>query len=342
MTPRRVTIQDVARAAKVHASTVSRALNPRTCELVTATVAERVRKQAGRLGYVPDPVAAGLRTRRTATVGILIPDIANPVFPPILRGIEATLAESGYTAILVNTDNDAGRAGQALAQLAGRRVDGVILATVARGDPLVAHCRRLGLPVVLVNRGSGGRGVSAVVNDDERGITAAVAHLVQLGHRRIGHVAGPARLSTGAARRAGFVAAMRVAGLPCADDSIAEASSFGIEAGAAAAARLLDATGPLTAIVAANDLIALGCYDELARRGLRCPGDLSITGFNDMPFADRFAPPLTTVRIPHRTMGAEAARLLLAELAGPRARRQEIRLQPELVVRGSTAPPNGG
>jgi LacI family transcriptional regulator len=339
MAPKRVTIQDVARAARVHASTVSRALSPHARRLVTPAVADRVRVVAKRLGYVPDPVAAGLRTRRTATVGVLIPDLANPVFPPILRGIESALGEAGYTAIIANTDNDPDRACQALERLAARRVDGMVLATVTHGDPLVARCRKLGLPVTLVNRGGDAGDASAVTSDDTRGIAAAVDHLVGLGHRRIAHVAGPRRLSTGAARRASFLAAMRAHGLDAGEALVAEAASYGIAAGIPAAAQLLDRHPGLTAIVAANDLLALGCYDELARRGLACPRDVSVTGYNDMPFADRFAPPLTTVRIAHRAMGEAVARVLLAEIANPRARRQQVRLEPELMVRGSTAPP---
>jgi len=338
MAAKRVTIQDVARAARVHASTVSRALNPRTTQLVTPLVADRVRSVAGRLGYVPDPVAAGLRTRRTATVGVLIPDIANPFFPPLLRGIESTLGEAGYTAIIANTDNDPDRARQALERLAARRVDGMILATVTRDDALVERCRTLGLPVVLVNRGADAAEASAVINDDARGIALAVAHLVALGHRRIGHLAGPGAFSTGATRRASFVASMRARGLGSAD-AVVEAAAYSIEAGLAAAEALLDRHPGLTAIVAANDLLALGCYDALARRGLACPADVSVTGFNDMPFADRFAPPLTTVRIAHRALGSGAAELLLAEIENPRLRRTRVRLEPDMVVRGSTAPP---
>jgi LacI family transcriptional regulator len=339
MATKRVTIQDVARAARVHASTVSRALSAHARPRVTAAVAERVRAAADRLGYVPDPVAAGLRTRRTAMIGVLIPDIANPVFPPILRGIEAALGEAGYTAIVANTDNDADRAAQALERLAVRRVDGLIVATATLGDPLVARCRKLALPLVLVNRGGDVDHASSVTNDDTRGIALAVEHLAQLGHRSIAHVAGPRQLSTGAARRAGFIAAMRAHGLTVDEGGVAEAASYNIGAGVAAAVTLLDRHPRLTAIVAANDLLALGCFDALARHGLACPREVSVTGYNDMPFADRFAPPLTTVRIDHRMMGVEAARLLLGEIARPRRPRQHIHLAPELVVRGSTAPP---
>ena len=339
MPRKRITIEDVARAAGVHASTVSRALNPERQALVTGAVAARVAAAARRLGYTPDPVAAGLRTRRSSTIGVLVPDIANPLFPPILRGIEAALADAGYTAIIANTDNDPQRASDALERLAARRADGIILATAGRRDPLLDRCRKLGLPVVLVNRSIDGGSASAVITDDEAGAALAVRHLALLGHRAIGHVAGPRRLSTGAHRRSGFVAALRAIGVGTQPPPIAEAETYEIEAGARAAATLLAANPRITAIVAANDLLALGCYDEAKRLGLGCPRDISITGFNDMPFADRFDPPLTTVRIPHRAMGAEAARLLLAEIENPRSPKREIKLQPELVVRGSTARP---
>ena len=339
MPRKRITIEDVARAAGVHASTVSRALNPERQALVTGAVAARVAAAARRLGYSPDPVAAGLRTRRSSTIGVLVPDIANPLFPPILRGIEAALGEAGYTAIIANTDNDPQRASDALERLAARRADGIILATASRRDPLVERCRKLGLPVVLVNRGVDDATASAVITADEAGVALAVLHLADLGHRAIGHIAGPRRLSTGAQRRSGFVAALRTIGAGRLPPAIAEAQSYEIEAGRRAAAALLAANPGITAIVAANDLLALGCYDEAKRLGLGCPRDISITGFNDMPFADRFDPPLTTVRIPHRAMGAEAARLLLAEIENPRSPKREIELQPELVVRGSTARP---
>ena len=340
MNKKRTRIQDVARAAGVHPSTVSRVLNPGTRGLVSEAVAARIESLARKLGYSPDPAASGLRTRRSATIGVLIPDIANPVFPLILRGIEAALAAAGYTAIIANTDNDAARARAALERLAARRIDGAIIATATRRDALIEQCRGLGLPAVLVNRAADGRKVSAVINDDRAGIALAVDHLFALGHRALGHVAGPGNISTGQARRAGFLAAVKAHGL--AAPPVAIADSYSIAAGERACAQLLDTGRRISAIVAANDLLALGCYDELKRRGLACPHAISVTGFNDMAFADRFDPPLTSVRIPHRLMGEEAARLLLAQIANPRAPKQEIKLQPELVARGSTAAPASG
>ncbi len=337
--PKHAGIHDVARAAGVHPSTVSRVLNARTRHLVTAAVAARVAAAARRLGYTPDPVAAGLRTRRSRAIGVLIPDLANPVFPPIVRGIESVLTDAGYTAVVANTDNEPARARAALERFAARRVDGLVLATALRRDALIARVKALGLPAVLVNRTIEAGAIPAVVNDDAGGIALAVNHLVALGHAAIGHVAGPQRLSTGAARRAGYLAAMKASGIPARGASVAAARSYDIAAGAQAARALLDARPHLTAIVAANDLLALGCYDELARRGLACPRDVSVVGFNDMPFADRFSPPLTTVHIPHRLLGVEAARLLLEAIERSGAPAREVRLAPRLVVRGSTARP---
>jgi len=334
---KRTRIHDVAQAAGVHASTVSRVLNPRTRAMVSHAVAERIEALADKLGYSPDPVAAGLRTRRTSTIGVLIPDIANPVFPLILRGIEVALANAGYTAIIANTDNDAARARAALARLAARRIDGAILATVTRRDALIEQCLALGLPTVLVNRAADGARLSAVVVDDRAGIALAVEHLFALGHHAIAHVAGPGNISTGQARRAGFLAATLAHGL--AAPPVAAADAYSIAAGERACAQLLGMGRQLSAIVAANDLLALGCYDALRSRGLACPRDVSVTGFNDMAFADRFNPPLTSVRIPHREMGEEAARLLLALIADPGIPTQEIKLQPVLAERASTAAP---
>jgi len=337
MPTRRPTLRDVAAAAGVHPSTVSRVLRPHTRGLVSEAVARRVERVVRRLGYAPDAVAAGLRTRRTATIGVLIPDIANPVFPPILRGIERVLVPRGYTAIIANTDNRQEREHGALAELAARRVDGVVVASARWDDDVAARCRGYGLPAVMVNRRPRDGRISAVVTDDESGAAQAVAHLVALGHRAIGHVAGPASLSTGRARRAGFVAAMRAAGMRGAP--IVAAARYDIPSGAAAARRLLDRHSGLTAIVAANDLLALGVYDELGRRGLACPRDVSVTGFNDMAFCDRFDPPLTTVAIAHERIGEEAARLVLASIGGQAPVGELIRLEARLVVRGSTARP---
>lgn len=329
------TLKQVAAAAGVHVSTVSRALNPATRHLVAAASAERVREVAARLGYRPDVAAAGLRTGRSRLVGALVPGIANPVFGPILGGAAEALAAEGYALIVADPGDDPARATDLVAEFAARRVDGLLLATAARrGDPALAVARERGLPAVLVNRTA--PGVPGVASDDATGMALSVDHLLDLGHRRIGHLGGPPHLSTGHGRLAGFRAAMRRHGLRGPD---AAADAYDRAAGAAAAWRLLDAGG-VTAICAANDLLALGAYDALCEAGLRVPADVSVTGHNDMPLVDLVDPPLTTVRIAPRGMGATGARMLLRVIGGERP--EDVTVAPSFVVRRSTAAPRGG
>jgi LacI family transcriptional regulator len=338
--PPRATIADVAAAAGVHASTVSRALNPATRGMVTEAVAARVAEVAQQLGWQPSKLAAGLRTRRSRTIGILVPDLVNPVFPPIVRAAESRLAEAGYATLIANTDMDPAREALLIERMAAQMVDGLMLASAARGSGAIELCRRWGIPTVLINRRLPGAGLSAVINDDARGMALAVRHLVSLGHRRIAHLGGPAGVSTATDRRNGFRAALREAGLT-GEPPIVAAEAYTEAAGQRAMRRLLDGP-PFTAVAVANDMLCLGVYDALSQAGLAVGRDVSVTGFNDMPFVDRIAPPLTTVRIQHAEMGRRGAEQLLAEMADPDTPHREMRLEPVLVVRGSTALPSRG
>ncbi len=335
------TIHDVARAVGVHPSTVSRVLNSATRHMVTAEIARKVTEAAHTLGYHRNVLAHSLRTRRSSTIGVIIPDITNPVFPPILRGIEDALAGAGYTAIIANTDGAEGREAVVLEHMLARRVDGLVLATAQRKDPTIDRCIAEDIPLVLINRTTGRNGaVPSVVNDDATGIGLTVSHLAGLGHRRIAHVAGPQALSTGFDRHQGFLAAMKAAGLKADPGLIVIAEAYSEREGERAMMSLLDQKKKATAVVAANDLLALGCYDALTARGLNCPRDVSVTGFNDMPFVDKLNPPLTTVRIQHYEMGLQAAKVLLERINAPNTRRVDLKLEPSLVVRGSTARPS--
>jgi LacI family transcriptional regulator, galactose operon repressor len=336
-----VTIRDVARLAQVHPGTVSRALNEQTRSLVNPDTAERVIRAAEELGYQPNPIARGLKTNRSFTVGVLIPDLTNPLFPPIMRGLEDRLGDAGYTLLTVNTDNDPERERIQMAALRARQVDGLIAATARLDGELLAQVAADGIPVVLVNRSLEGGSLPAVTVNDRQGIALAVEHVVALGHERIGHVAGPQNVSTGHQRRLGFVEAMRAAGLPAPDARISVSNAFTESEGARTCEELIEHEPRLTAIVAANDRLAIGCYDVLEAHGLQCPEDVSIVGFNDMPFIDRLRPPLTTVRVPQREIGTVAADLLLERLADGDQDSREILLEPALIVRGSTAAPAG-
>jgi LacI family transcriptional regulator len=174
--------------------------------------------------------------------------------------------------------------------------------------------------------------------DNEQGVRAAVAHLVSLGHTRIGHIAGPQDISTGLARLRGFVDSMRSHSLPVDDGQIVYATALSLAEGLRCGRALLEGNSDLTAIVAGNDMLAVGCYGAFDELGLRCPQDVSIIGFNDMPFIDRLRPPLSTVRFPHYQLGTEAAKLLLERIEGGGGPVKILYLAPELVSRGSTVP----
>jgi LacI family transcriptional regulator len=334
-----VTLRDVARAARVHPGTVSRALNAETRGLVNEETAERVMRAAEELGYRPNPIARGLKTNRSFTVGVLVPDLTNPLFPPMVRGIEDRLGAAGYTSLIANTDNDADRERQDFEAMRARQVDGFITATARLDREFQTETEGIAEPIVLVNRRLEDESLPAVTADDREGARLAVEHVAGLGHRRIAHLGGPTALSTGRHRHLGFLAAMADAGLEVDERAVRFCRAFTESEGARVCREILDAAPGLTAIVAANDLLALGCYDVLAERGLRCPDDVSVVGFNDMPFADRFDPPLTTVRIPHREIGACAADLLLERLADGEHEPRQILLEPTFAVRRSTAPP---
>jgi len=217
-------MRDVARAAGVHSGTVSRVLNPRTRALVNPATADRIEQVAREMGYSLNPIARGLKTRRTFSIGVLIPDLTNPLFPPIIRGIERVLDAAGYTALVASTDGDPARERQRLETLIARQVDGFVIATAERRHPVVADAIASDLAVVLVNRTIEGGGVFAVVPDDRRGSAMAVEHLAALGHRRIGHIAGPQATTTGLLRYRGFTEAMGDAGLDAVPDHLMAAT----------------------------------------------------------------------------------------------------------------------
>ncbi len=332
-----VKLKDVASLAGVHPATASRALNPETRLLVSEDTAHRVLQAAAELGYQPNAVARSLRTRRSHTVGVLIPDLNNPLFPPIVRGLEDRLDADGYVALIGNTDGDDARERKVFEQMRARHVDGYVLATAHLRNPLLDEAVRAGVPVVLMNRIAEDYSFPSVTVDNERGVRMAISHLTSLGHSKIACIAGPQDVSTGLARYRGFQSGMAAADLEVRPGQVAFARSFSIEEGRRCASEILAAGDGCTAVAAGNDMLAVGCYQALEQAGLSCPGDVSVVGFNDMPFIDMLRPPLTTVAFPHYQVGTEAAQLLLERLNGGGGLVKVLYLAPELIVRGSTA-----
>ena len=236
-----VTLRDVARVAGVHPATVSRALNEDTRSLVNEETARRVLKAAEELGYQPNPIARGLKTNRSYTIGVLIPDLTNPLFPPILRGIEDRLETAGYTPLTANTDNDPERELLDSQTMRARQVDGIIAATARRDHRLHDALLEAGIELVLVNRRQEELPVSSATADDRMGMRLAVKHLVSLGHTRIAHLAGPLDYSTGLDRHDSFHETMQAAGLEPDPQLVLVAEAFTESEGARLCGQLMAA-----------------------------------------------------------------------------------------------------
>ena len=337
-----VTIKDVAKATGVHVATVSRALSPNARGLVSAEVVARIRETAESMGYRPNRVAAGLRTRRTMTVGVMIPDITNTLFPPIVRGMESVLEPAGYASILVNTDNDPDREARLFDVLLQRGVDGIIDVAVTHMDP---HLVRISeeIAVVTANRMVEGSGIPSVVNDDAGGIRMMLQRLYDAGHRVICHIAGPEDLSTGIQRREAFETAAKGLDLKLPGTAVIAAERYNEDEGSRCALCALESSPDVTALLCANDRLAIGAIDAVASLGLKCPEDISVTGFNDIPFLDLIPPGLTTVQVLQFDVGRIAAEILLKRMTEPDARVPETTIMPVSIVdRNSIAPPNPG
>ncbi|GIF21508.1 DNA-binding LacI/PurR family transcriptional regulator [Actinoplanes tereljensis] len=324
-----VTIKDVARAAGVSASTVTRALTMPA--LVHPETRDRVRRTAESLGYHPNRAARGLITGRTGNLGLLVPDLGNPFFPSVVKGVQARAHEADYAVFLADTDEDSA-AEIGLVRKLSKQVDGLLLCSPRMTDD---ELRTLvgDTPMVLVNRRLAR--VPSVIPELLDGMRQAVSHLTALGHRRIAYVAGPR--SSWANRERARSARTVVA---AAGAELVEIGNVApqFEGGVAAADQVLAAA--VTAVIAYNDLVALGLLNRFTARGIAVPGDLSVLGFDDIPLAAMVHPALTTVALPKEQAGRAAVDLLLQLLAepdrSPAARRE---LPTQLMVRASTGPP---
>ena len=334
----RITLKDVAIKVGVHSSTVSRVLNPATKSMVTEEIANKILSAVADMGYRPNTFAQSLKTNRSYTIGVMVPDLTNPSFALIIKGIDNMLEAHGYSVIVANTYNLQEKQKRTLEKFRERHVDGLIIATAARKEELIDDCIREGTPFVQAVRASENINVCSVVSDELVGGNMVISHLAQLGHREIAYIAGPQFISTGYARYQGFAQGMLNAGLKVDQDLIIFCDTFSEEEGRNAASKLLASGKEITAIYVGNDIMALGVYDELEARALKCGKDISIVGFDDMPFADKFSPPLTTVHTPMISVGTEAARILIDKINNNNLPARTIKLKPELIVRKSTGP----
>jgi LacI family transcriptional regulator len=339
-TIRPVTIREVARRAGVSLSTVSQVLNGRPGHASPET-SERVLAAARELNYRPNAIARGLILARTGTLGVVITSIVHPIFHRLVEGIDQVVREAGYSVILACAENSE-RERAAFEMLSDKRVDGIIFMGNTREAPLdhVAWVAAQGRPVVVINRPVGELEVHGIVWDDLTVGRMATQHLVELGHRRIAHVAGRLgrpRQSSALARLAGYRAVMAEAGLAVDERFVLEAG-FSYERAFEATTRLLELPDRPTAIVAASDSMAIAVINALTRARVWVPDEVSVIGANDDLHARLTEPPLTTVRLPIAEAGRRAAEIVLQSIGDrPRERCRET-LAPELVARASTAP----
>lgn len=289
------------------------------------------------LNYHPNAAAQSLKLRASRTLGMLVPDITNPVFPAIFKGVEETARDAGYDVILANTDGSTDKSPYR-GLLVGRRVDGLILATAMTDDETIRDLVDKRFPFVLVNRRAPELNDRYVVPDDLAGAREAVEHLIRLGHRRIAHISGPLYTETGLNRLKAYREALRDHRLAFEGGWVVE-SDFREVTGYRAMRRLLEHPDRMTAVFCANDLAAVGAIKAARERGLRVPDDISLVGFNNLPWTEHLNPSLTTVEVPLYDMGVLAARMLLSLVSGeePAARSHVVPVR--LIERGSTGPP---
>jgi LacI family transcriptional regulator len=328
------TIGDVARRAGVSVTTVSRFLAGQTVR-----AAETIRTAVSDLDYRPSPAARSLRSGRTASIAVVVPDVTNPFFAAVVKGAEAVARQDDYHLFLSNTDEDVDREAAVLADLVGR-VDGVILAPTVESDEAPLRARQAGLPIVFLDREIGGSALfDAVLVDNVGGTRSAAEHLLDLGHRRLAIVNGTMRSTPGRQRRETFIETLTSRGIEPSEFH-EEVGDFREQGGYQAVLRLLALEHPPTAIFVTNNLMTVGALRALHDMGVRVPDQVSIVGFDDLDLAALLMPPLTVVARPMEEQGALAMRLLLSRLrehddVTPR----RIVLETKLLVRGSTARP---
>jgi LacI family transcriptional regulator len=329
-------MRDVAERADVSITTVSHVINE--TRPVSEALKSRVNLAMNELGYQPNRLARSLRRGQTNTLGMIVPDNANPFFAEIARGVEDTGFGQGYNIILCNSDGALEKESLYTEVLMEKQVDGILFVAAGMSADHIRVLQKRGVPLVVVDREIPGLEVDAVLADHGRGGFLATSHLLALGHRYIGCIAGPDDVTSSAERVMGYSRALGQAGFPC-DESLVLQGDYQYESGYRAARQFLEMRDPPTAIFACNDLMAVGAIRGAQECGYRIPAELSIVGYDDVSLASFTNPPLTTVAQPRHRMGVVAAEMLLERMADPTLPPCREILDVRLVVRQSSAPP---
>ncbi|MGW4397736.1 LacI family DNA-binding transcriptional regulator [Amycolatopsis nivea] len=332
MTSTRATLIQVAERAGVSLASTSRALHGTGA---SKAMVERVRAAAAELGYSADAIGRSLRLKKTSQIAFAVADIGNPVYVEIMRGIHEVLAPHGYRVVVMSTGDTAASTAELMHSLHGGFVDGMIVIPLRTDDELIEQIGRAPVPVVVIGRAMSDRGISSVSTDSAAGIGAAVQHVVSLGRRRIGFLNGPLDTTPGSSRQRGFDEAVSAKDFTAQTD-VEVAADFTVAAGIEAARKLLDRPQRPDAIVAANDLLAIGAIRAARELGLSIPRDVAVTGMDDTELGQVFLPRLTSVSLGSAERGRAAARLMLGLADDAEAPAQQISVGTELFVREST------
>jgi LacI family transcriptional regulator len=329
-----VTISDVARRAGVSSMTVSRVINDSA--RVRPETRVRVEHAIRELGYVPSRLARGLSAQRTGTVAVIVPDVANPFFTLIVRGAEDVARRAGFGVILCDTRSDVAIEREVIEEMIAHRVEGIVIAPVSdRSRDQLRRLSKFGIPFVLVDRTVAGIEADTVLGDSADGARRLVAHLISLGHRRIGLIVEPGDVSTARDRRAGYEAALEAAGFPLDPALVVEASVDAL-GGSEGMRALLALEERPTAVFTVNNLVAVGAIESVRAAGLDVPDDVALVCFDDIEYASRLYPFLTAMEQPAETFGTLSTQLLLERIDHRAPERARVVVLPaNFVVRRS-------
>ncbi len=329
-------IKDVALEAGVSTATVSHVINE--TKYVTEATRRKVLDAVEKLNFYPNAHARSLASGKSNIIGLLVSDISNPFFPELIKSIEAAAFDHGYNIMLFNTNYDAGRAADYVRRLIELKVAGVAMMTAELEPALIDELMNKQVNVVFNDLGMVTQRMSNIILDYAAGIEEAVRHLISLGHENIAHIAGSSRIRSGVIRREAFVSAMKT-NAPGIKEPVVIEGDFRFESGRMAATEILAMTELPTAVVVANDMMALGAMQEFKAAGLSIPGDISIVGFDDIAFASLSDPPLTTVCSPRVEIGRRAIEALMTTIENKNQGGVELSIPTYLITRKSTAPP---
>jgi LacI family transcriptional regulator len=330
----RITMQDVAKRAGVSAMTVSRVVNGR--EGVDSETQRRVEETIRALDFVPNRIARGLVSQKTQTIGLIVPDVVNPFFAPVVRGAESAARKAGYRVLLCNSEGDLRLEREYIDDLVAHRVEGLLLAPASdRSRSSILSLLRGGFPLVLIDRALPDADCDLIVSDSANGARRLVEHLIAVGHREIAHVTDAEDTSTGRERLRGYREALEAAGIPFQSELVIQTTVDRI--GGYRAAQEILARVPLpTAVFTVNNMTAVGTMEALRERGLSVPKDMGLVCFDDVEHLAVLSPFLTVIDQPAETFGSLGAQLLLERMSGKASSRpRRIVLQTDLIVRES-------